>query len=139
MNKKEIIDNILAYQEAKNKFILEETDMELIPDIVKLTKEDLDNEDIIDHLYEMFESSSKLNTTNCIHCLIDSYKCITVDKIGCVGCKYATKLDGGSYCRDMDSLFAEVFKLYKHTENNKLKQIGDELIIGFKEYYTRLP
>jgi len=67
MAREKLVEAILEYQTEKRALVKRVTGMELIPDEVALTAEQLD-ENSIDGLTRKFEPSPFLSETNCLHC-----------------------------------------------------------------------
>jgi len=108
------IEAILAYQEAKNQLVLELTGIELIPDYLKLSREDL-TEKLVNRIKKYFAPNSKLDEFNCLHCIAHPATCID--------CSYTKN---GNRCGEEGSIFDRV-ELQLVTPNNNLYNIGQKL------------
>ena len=115
MNTERIIETLYLYQEIKNKLVLQETGIELIPDQVKLYAEDFEDEELIAYIVKNFTPTNILSRGNCIHCLIDDCnngELITDQQ--CKDCKYKVEL--GMTCYAKMSLFHKISSRFETSE-----------------------
>jgi len=94
MARKEQIEAILDYQSKKRALVREVTGMDLIPDEVAITAEQLDEESV-NRLIRVFQPTMFLSDKNCLHCGVFLGECHE--------CPYSTilndpcKVDGSTY------------------------------------------
>jgi len=121
---KAIVKAILEYQEEKNKLVLKETGIELIPDHLKLTENDLSDEAVM-QISRYFQPSTSLNSANCIHCTL---YILPSERFSCRGCPYEK---ANQWCTNAHSIYNKVRE--KFPKNNlKLLELGKELIERLK-------
>jgi len=84
----------------------------LIPDYLKLTKEDL-TEDVIVNIEEDFIPTSSLRRGNCLHCNV---------YVECKNCPYYSE---GQHCLEEGSLYHSVTQPYRYTQ--ELYHLGQKL------------
>ena len=121
---KNIVKIIKIYQYKKRKLILETTDIDLIPDNLKLTEEAIEKN--IDKILNNFKTSSVLSEVNCLHCNIyfDNK---------CKDCPYD--------CAKANSLYQKTVKKLLKVKSTKLNdfykrlyRISYELKLKIEEY-----
>ena len=120
MSREKIVEAILEYQTKKRALVKRVTGMDLIPDEVALTAEQLD-ENGIDRLASGFIKGPHLGEANCLHCVVFDDDCNQ--------CPYHIKID--DCCKDSNSLFHRINEKWEMVENeeagDKLEDLGDTL------------
>ena len=119
--KKDVVEAALLYQDRKNSFIEAETEVEVIPDSVKLKEEDFTDQ-AIERLVDNFEASNQMQESNCLHCVIH--------KNVCDECEY-TKVFGES-CLIEGSIYKKANKVWQslqdESQGQELHFLGIELM-----------
>jgi len=110
MGKKEQIEAILDYQAKKKAYTVRVTGIDLIPDEVMLTEEQLTYEGI-SRIARHFEPQIYLGMENCLHCLVFAKRC---DE-----CTYSTVLNNP--CREAGSLYKKVDGAWDKAREEELK------------------
>ena len=96
---KKVVEAILKYQDDKRALVLEETGIDLIPDDVKLTEADV--EENLNKILEGFRPSCNLTSDNCLHCSI--YKCEECKySVGCIPMFYGASAKFNNFAEMME-------------------------------------
>ena len=119
---------VLDYQKKKRDLVLKYTGVDLIPSSVAFTVEGL--KDINPIRLEDFASSSYLESSNCIHCLI--YK-PTHNESNCKHCLYDQV---GENCKEDSSIFSLALRKWEWIDCGKrveLVELGEKFLDGWSK------
>ena len=124
MNIEKIVDIIYNYQIEKNKIVKEDTGVTLIPEFLRLTKEEIADTKFIEFFYDRFVNDSiidaNLNAGNCLNCIKHSYIQSKQVINNCSKCKYQLNYES---CDNEGSLYQQAANRFSKNGIKRFKKL----------------